>query len=278
MSKDCLDASIFYQSQKDDHNISKSESKSDQASSSSSSATEPSDTTARHNNEPEASSSKDATLDITSESVEWEKCFDQPGIKLPYPDAKLQVDLAEVESISDLTGENVASNHPKPCAAEFSTTKLDKDRKKKQQELVAKSKQTREVKFDKSSNSNILFFNTHRQGPQAFFGKAVKSHKKICIITRSFKGIRGLCVGFLLAFDRYSNMCLIDVCEIWRQPLAGTAFYKEESLTVCGLKTVFNEIQTSSDKATDALPNRLQCRHVGQIFLRGSNVVLSCWL
>ena len=267
-----LDASIFYQPEKEfEENVSSGPNPT---------VVSPSDSNVSaavnvisSNNIP--GSSKDSSLDVTSHNVDWKKCFEQRDIELPCPDAKLEVDLTTIQSFSELTVQNVTSLCPKLRAAEFSTTKIDRDRKKKQAELVAANKQNREAKF---LNSNILFYNTHRHGPQSFLGKAVKSHKKFCVITRSFKGIRGICVGFLLAFDRYSNMIIIDVCEIWRQPLLGEAFHKEESLTVCFLKTLFQNVQTSDEKDKKALPNRLQYRNVGQLFLRGSNVVLSCWL
>ena len=161
MSKKCLDASVFYQPEKEDD-------KNTEANIDFVACRNDSKVSEAHDsNNEQAGPSNDPSLDVTSENVDWEKCFSQRDVPLPYPDAKLEVDLVEIKSISELTAENVASNCPKPRAAEFSTTKLDRDRKKKQQEQVAKSKQTRETAFEKSSNSNILFFNTHRHGPQA---------------------------------------------------------------------------------------------------------------
>ena len=235
----------------------------------------------KSNSEPEsegglnnAATSLDPQLDITSAEVSWERCIAQKQTVLPCPNAVLNVNIVDIESEAELFAESLTKEVEKQKAAEFSTTKLDKERKKKQEELRQSKRDERRVKYE---NYNLLISNVKRRGPQAVLSKALKSHRKVCVVTRSFKGIRGFCVGFLLAYDRYCNICLIDVCEVWRTPLYGDAFYKEEPLSVSLLKNLFLKKEQSSTGRRE-LPLRLQKRNVRQLFINGSNVVLVTFL
>ena len=102
----------------------------------------------------------------------------------------------------------------------------------------------------------IMFFTT-----LFLWFQAVKSHRKICVVTRSYKGVRGMCFGFLLAFDRYMNLCLIDVTEIWRS----------DGLLVDSV----SELKLMILNSSDVLPANMNKRNISQLFITGNNIVLS---
>ena len=215
----------------------------------------------------------DPKLDVTSEKVNWDLCVSQRQLTLPKPNAILGVNITDIDEETELFSESLTKEVEKEKAAEFSTTKIDKDRKKKQADLRDSKRDERKTKFE---SYNLLTSNVNRKGPQSLLSKALKSHRKVAVVTRSFKGIRGICVGFVLAFDRYCNICLIDVCEIWRIPLYGGAFFKEEPLGVSQLRDLFLTSQKST--TVTVLPRRLQKRNVSQMFVNGSSIVLVTFL
>ena len=61
---------------------------------------------------------------------------------------------------------------------------------------------------------NLQFFNimvvfAGVGGPSALLQVWVQSRSKVKVITRSFKSVRGTCIGFIIAFDRYWNLVIV---------------------------------------------------------------------
>ncbi|XP_078267359.1 U7 snRNA-associated Sm-like protein LSm11 [Rhinoraja longicauda] len=72
----------------------------------------------------------------------------------------------------------------------------------------------------------------HAGSPLGELYRSVQDRIKISVHIRTFKGLRGVCSGFLVAFDKFWNMALVDVDETFRKPILGKAFYNEPVLTV----------------------------------------------
>ncbi|XP_067852024.1 U7 snRNA-associated Sm-like protein LSm11 [Heptranchias perlo] len=75
----------------------------------------------------------------------------------------------------------------------------------------------------------------HEGSPLGELYRCVQDRIKISVHIRTFKGLRGVCSGFLVAFDKFWNMALVDVDETFRKPILGKAFYNEPVLTVSRL-------------------------------------------
>ncbi|NXT73298.1 LSM11 protein, partial [Zapornia atra] len=72
----------------------------------------------------------------------------------------------------------------------------------------------------------------HEGSPLGELHRCVRDGIKINVHIRTFKGLRGVCTGFLVAFDKFWNMALTDVDETYRKPVMGRAFYAEPQLTL----------------------------------------------
>ncbi|XP_067899306.1 U7 snRNA-associated Sm-like protein LSm11 isoform X2 [Heterodontus francisci] len=75
----------------------------------------------------------------------------------------------------------------------------------------------------------------HEGSPLGELNRCVQDRIKISVHIRTFKGLRGVCSGFLVTFDKFWNMALVDVDETFRKPILGKAFYNEPALTVSRL-------------------------------------------
>ncbi|KGL87141.1 U7 snRNA-associated Sm-like LSm11, partial [Charadrius vociferus] len=107
----------------------------------------------------------------------------------------------------------------------------------------------------------------HEGSPLGELHRCVRDGVKINVHIRTFKGLRGVCTGFLVAFDKFWNMALTDVDETYRKPVMGKAFYTEPQLTLTRLfdrlklqessvkrgadsKTVSEELALTNDSQT----------------------------
>ncbi|XP_024069968.1 U7 snRNA-associated Sm-like protein LSm11, partial [Terrapene carolina triunguis] len=75
----------------------------------------------------------------------------------------------------------------------------------------------------------------HEGSPLGELHRCVRDGVKVNVHIRTFKGLRGVCTGFLVAFDKFWNMALTDVDETYRKPVLGKAFYSEPQLTLTRL-------------------------------------------
>nr|XP_006138379.3 U7 snRNA-associated Sm-like protein LSm11 [Pelodiscus sinensis] len=75
----------------------------------------------------------------------------------------------------------------------------------------------------------------HEGSPLGELHRCVRDGIKVNVHIRTFKGLRGVCTGFLVAFDKFWNMALTDVDETYRKPVLGKAFYNEPQLTLTRL-------------------------------------------
>ncbi|XP_035524677.1 U7 snRNA-associated Sm-like protein LSm11 [Morone saxatilis] len=75
--------------------------------------------------------------------------------------------------------------------------------------------------------------------------RCVEERIRVKVHIRTFKGLRGVCTGFVVAFDKFWNMAMVDVDETYREPLLGEAFYHEKALTISRLFEKLN-LQESS--------------------------------
>lgn len=133
----------------------------------------------------------------------------------------------------------------------------------------------------------------------------VQERIRVKVHIRTFKGLRGVCSGFIVAFDRFWNLAMVDVDETYREPLRGQAFYHEKALTVTRLfeklklqesvaaeevtkprkvKAKDGEAQSTTSGGSDTTDSaqkkvlqkygKVHTRHINQLFIRGENVVL----
>uniref|UniRef100_S4REE7 LSM11, U7 small nuclear RNA associated n=1 Tax=Petromyzon marinus TaxID=7757 RepID=S4REE7_PETMA len=84
----------------------------------------------------------------------------------------------------------------------------------------------------KKPRNVLTWMSKLEHGPLGGLYRCVKNRLPISVHVRTFRGLRGVCKGYLLAFDKFWNMALADVDEVYRKPLLGQAFCSEPRLTV----------------------------------------------
>ncbi|XP_048190075.1 U7 snRNA-associated Sm-like protein LSm11 [Perognathus longimembris pacificus] len=91
----------------------------------------------------------------------------------------------------------------------------------------------------------------HEGSPLGELHRCIREGVKVNVHIRTFKGLRGVCTGFLVAFDKFWNMALTDVDETYRKPVLGRAHERDSSLTLTRLFDRL-KLQDSSKKDADS--------------------------
>ncbi|XP_010000418.1 PREDICTED: U7 snRNA-associated Sm-like protein LSm11 [Chaetura pelagica] len=114
--------------------------------------------------------------------------------------------------------------------------------------------------------SGVLSLVVHEGSPLGELHRCVRDGVKINVHIRTFKGLRGVCTGFLVAFDKFWNMALTDVDETYRKPVMGKAFYAEPQLTLTRLFDRLKLQESSGKKGVDskAVSKELALTHDSQ--------------
>ncbi|NWW82255.1 LSM11 protein, partial [Climacteris rufus] len=92
----------------------------------------------------------------------------------------------------------------------------------------------------------------HEGSPLGELHRCVRDGVRINVHIRTFKGLRGVCTGFLVAFDKFWNMALTDVDETYRKPVMGKAFYAEPQLSLTRLFDRLKLQESSGKKGADS--------------------------
>uniref|UniRef100_A0ACB8EJ71 U7 snRNA-associated Sm-like protein LSm11 n=1 Tax=Sphaerodactylus townsendi TaxID=933632 RepID=A0ACB8EJ71_9SAUR len=96
------------------------------------------------------------------------------------------------------------------------------------------------------------FLLVHEGSPLGELHRCVRDGVKVNVHVRTFKGLRGVCTGFLVAFDKFWNMALTDVDETYRKPVLGRSFYVEPQLTLTRLFDKLRLQESLVKKETDS--------------------------
>ncbi|KAJ8254700.1 hypothetical protein GJAV_G00196200 [Gymnothorax javanicus] len=94
----------------------------------------------------------------------------------------------------------------------------------------------------------------HAGSPLGELYRCVQEKIRVKVHIRTFKGLRGVCSGFVVAFDKFWNLAMVDVDETYRKPLLGEALYHEKALTVTRL---FDRLKLQETGATDEPPTQI---------------------
>ncbi|KAM3867058.1 U7 snRNA-associated Sm-like protein LSm11 [Diretmus argenteus] len=95
---------------------------------------------------------------------------------------------------------------------------------------------------------NVLTRMSNFKGPLGALHRCVEEKIRVKVHIRTFKGLRGVCSGFVVAFDKFWNMAMVDVDETYREPLLGQALYHEKALTISRL---FEKLKVQESREGD---------------------------
>ncbi|NWS65485.1 LSM11 protein, partial [Crotophaga sulcirostris] len=179
-----------------------------------------------------------------------------PSTPLPFPAAPCFNNLAEYESFQrGLLRPRGRRPAPSRRAAPSRRGAPDPERIQRLRSLMVNAGPEREapVRRRRRAPRNVLTrMPLHEGSPLGELHRCVRDGVKINVHIRTFKGLRGVCTGFLVAFDKFWNMALTDVDETYRKPITGKAFYAEPQLTLTRLFDRLKLQESSVKKGADS--------------------------
>lgn len=113
-------------------------------------------------------------------------------------------------------------------------------------------------------------------GPLSVLRQCFQEKHRVRVVTRHRKGVRGICWGFLVAFDKYMNMVLKDVDEEY------TTLIKILRHTGKLMMENVEGVENDGDEGRSSTRGRMRLcrkqdhrkRHIAQLLLRGDSVVM----
>ncbi|XP_068134388.1 U7 snRNA-associated Sm-like protein LSm11 [Hyperolius riggenbachi] len=177
-------------------------------------------------------------LDVSSEAFDPLRALYCPRTPIPFPEVRCFNNLAEYESFlrgggrGRARGQRAAKKGKKPAPDPERVERLKKL-------MVVKPEDEDEAKQPRRRRrepKNVLTrMPKLADGPLGMLYRCVQERLKVNVHIRTFKGLRGVCSGFLAAFDKCWNLAMVDVDETYRKPVLGKAFYNEPQLTLTRL-------------------------------------------
>uniref|UniRef100_A0A8C3KGQ5 LSM11, U7 small nuclear RNA associated n=1 Tax=Calidris pygmaea TaxID=425635 RepID=A0A8C3KGQ5_9CHAR len=202
-------------------------------------------------------------LDVSSSRFDPLLALYSPSTPLPFPAAPCFNNLAEYESFQRgllrPRGRRSATSRRGPsAAARRGPPAADPERIQRLRSLMVKAGPEQEgeggatARRRRAPRNVLTRMPLHEGSPLGELHRCVRDGVKINVHIRTFKGLRGVCTGFLVAFDKFWNMALTDVDETYRKPVMGKAFYAEPQLTLTRLFDRLKLQESSGKKGADS--------------------------
>uniref|UniRef100_A0A8D0GNY2 LSM11, U7 small nuclear RNA associated n=1 Tax=Sphenodon punctatus TaxID=8508 RepID=A0A8D0GNY2_SPHPU len=180
-------------------------------------------------------------LDVSSPSFDPLLALYSARTPLPYPGAPCFNNLAEYESFQ--RGLLRPAGRPRTRRQQQPSRRAqpqphDPERIQRLRNLMVAQEPGREQggsRRKKEPRNVLTRMPLHEGSPLGELHRCVRDGVKVNVHIRTFKGLRGVCTGFLVAFDKFWNMALTDVDETYRKPVLGKAFYAEPQLSLTRL-------------------------------------------
>uniref|UniRef100_A0A8C5MBF6 LSM11, U7 small nuclear RNA associated n=1 Tax=Leptobrachium leishanense TaxID=445787 RepID=A0A8C5MBF6_9ANUR len=175
------------------------------------------------------------SLDVSSESFDPLLALYSPQTPLPFPNVRCFNNLAEYESFLRGGGRGrTRAQGPKKQGRKGGKPAPDPERIERLKKLMldegAAPPQPR--RRNRAPRNVLTRMPLHTGSPLGELNRCIQDRIRIKVHIRTFKGLRGVCSGFIVAFDKFWNMAMVDVDETYRKPVLGKAFYNEPQLTL----------------------------------------------
>ncbi|KAM4675426.1 U7 snRNA-associated Sm-like protein LSm11 isoform 2-T2 [Discoglossus pictus] len=204
----------------------------------------------------EDEASPGSSLDVSSEHFDPLLALYSPQTPLPYPGVRCFNNLAEYESFLRTGGRS------RPRGARGTQRGGRKGRKPepdperierlKKLMLPEEERDTPARPRKNRTPKNVLTrMPLHAGSPLGELNRCVQDRLRIKVHIRTFKGLRGVCSGFIVAFDKFWNMAMVDVDETYRKPVLGKAYYNEPHLTLTRLFDRLKLQESGSQPSTE---------------------------
>ncbi|XP_027137681.1 U7 snRNA-associated Sm-like protein LSm11 isoform X2 [Larimichthys crocea] len=200
-------------------------------------------------------------VDVCSDKFDPLLALYSPAVSLPFPNIKCFNNVSDYESF--LRGgrgrakpENVEKKRLKAMKGVADPERIERLKKlmvnNKPEEGESSGTQPRRRR-QKPQKNVLTRMPLCKGSPLGELYRCVEERIRVKVHIRTFKGLRGVCSGFVVAFDKFWNMAMVDVDETYREPLLGEAFYHEKALTISRL---FDKLKIQERSAGDDLAKK----------------------
>uniref|UniRef100_A0A8C1UXZ8 LSM11, U7 small nuclear RNA associated n=1 Tax=Cyprinus carpio TaxID=7962 RepID=A0A8C1UXZ8_CYPCA len=201
-------------------------------------------------------------LDISSDRFDPLLALYSPQVPLPYPNIKCFNNIAEYESFMKGGRGRAKPENVEKRLRKAQKGKADPERIERLKRLMVNnpveeegegSGVKRPPRQRKAAKNVLTRMPLHTGSPLGELNRCVQEKIRVKVHIRTFKGLRGVCSGFVVAFDKFWNLAMVDVDETYREPLLGQALYHEKALTVTRL---FEKLKVQETVALSAVENQ----------------------
>ncbi|XP_067313578.1 U7 snRNA-associated Sm-like protein LSm11 [Pseudorasbora parva] len=202
-------------------------------------------------------------LDISSDKFDPLLALYSPQVPLPYPNIKCFNNIAEYESFMKGGRGRAKPENVEKRLRKAQKGKADPERIERLKRLMVNnpveeeggegSGVKRPSRQRKVAKNVLTRMPLHTGSPLGELNRCVQDKIRVKVHIRTFKGLRGVCSGFVVAFDKFWNLAMVDVDETYREPLLGQALYHEKALTVTRL---FEKLKVQETVALSAVERK----------------------
>ncbi|TRY88772.1 hypothetical protein DNTS_014994 [Danionella cerebrum] len=214
----------------------------------------------------------ESTLDISSDKFDPMRALYSPKVPLPYPNIKCFNNIAEYESFMKGGRGRAKPENVEKRLRKAQKGKADPERIERLKRLMVNNP----VAEDEEG--------MHTGSPLGELNRCVQHKLRVKVHIRTFKGLRGVCSGFVVAFDKFWNL-LFEKLKVQESALERKGDKhpghfssqlwersREDKSSLKG-KNASKSSQKSENKPKVEY-GRVHTRHVNQLFIRGENVLL----
>ncbi|XDV37320.1 hypothetical protein PO909_006938 [Leuciscus waleckii] len=203
-------------------------------------------------------------LDISSDKFDPLLALYSPKVPLPYPNIKCFNNIAEYESFMKGGRGRAKPENVEKRLRKAQKGKADPERIERLKRLMVNNPVEEEEEGEgsgvkrpprqrKAAKNVLTRMPLHTGSPLGELNRCVQEKIRVKVHIRTFKGLRGVCSGFVVAFDKFWNLAMVDVDETYREPLLGQALYHEKALTVTRL---FEKLKVQETVALSAVERK----------------------
>eukprot|EP00898_Chlorokybus_atmophyticus_P002049 jgi/Chlat1/2845/Chrsp194S03009 len=152
----------------------------------------------------------DPTLDFFSAAFDALKALHTPGLQPPNPRVR---PLDTLRLCRVLIPDDAPDIEKYDADMREPVKKTRESQRAKLHVAVVRAKAAQEAR--KAPRKHIFdeIAEKFEEGPLSLIYRCYKEQRRVRVVTRHTHGVRGSCVATIIAFDKYLNMVLSDVCE-----------------------------------------------------------------
>ncbi|XP_052429634.1 U7 snRNA-associated Sm-like protein LSm11 isoform X2 [Carassius gibelio] len=244
-------------------------------------------------------------LDISSDKFDPLLALYSPQVPLPFPNIRCFNNIAEYESFMKGGRGRAKPENVEKRLRKAQKGKADPERIERLKRLMVNnpveeegegSGVKRQPRRRKAAKNVLTRMPLHTGSPLGELNRCVQEKIRVKVHIRTFKGLRGVCSGFVVAFDKFWNL-LFEKLKV-QETVALSAVENQKSELHSSSSRLSNQTRRTDPrhtqersehsekdkttlKSTQQLKTkpkveygRVHTRHVNQLFIRGENVLL----